>query len=164
MGESVCAFTGHRSRKLPWGYDEQDARCVAFKKCLYDVVESLVESGVEHFISGMAQGADLYFAEAVLALRELHPDVTLEAAIPCATQADRWPAVDRERYVELLARCDEQHLIQQAYSPGCMQRRNQYMVDHSALLLAAFAGLPGGTMNTILYAQRSGVETVVIGI
>ena len=112
----------------------------------------------------MAQGCDLYFAEAVLALRELHPDVTLEAAIPCATQADRWPAVDRERYVELLARCDEQHLIQQAYSPGCMQRRNQYMVDHSALLLAAFAGLPGGTMNTILYAQRSGVETVVIGI
>ena len=112
----------------------------------------------------MAQGCDFYFAEAVLALRELHPDVTLEAAIPCATQADRWPAVDRERYVELLARCDEQHLIQQAYSPGCMQRRNQYMVDHSALLLAAFAGLPGGTMNTILYAQRSGVETVVIGI
>ena len=45
-----------------------------------------------------------------------------------------------------------------------MQRCNQYMVDHSALLLAAFAGLPGGTMNTILYAQRSGVETVVIGI
>ena len=66
--------------------------------------------------------------------------------------------------MELLARCDEQHLIQQAYSPNCMQRRNQYMVDHSALLLAAFAGLPGGTMNTILYAQRSGVETVVIGI
>ena len=28
----------------------------------------------------------------------------------------------------------------------------------------AFSGLPGGTMNTILYAQRSGVETVVIGI
>ena len=33
MGESVCAFTGHRSRKLPWGYDEQDARCVAVVVC-----------------------------------------------------------------------------------------------------------------------------------
>ena len=102
--------------------------------------------------------------EAVLALRELHPDVTLEAAIPCASQADRWAAADRERYKTLLACCDEQHLVQQGYSPNCMQRRNEYMVDHSALLLAAFAGLPGGTMNTILYAQRSGVETVVIGI
>ena len=90
--------------------------------------------------------------------------MTLEAAIPCPTQADRWAAADRERYAGLLARCDEQHLVQQNYSPGCMQRRNQYMVDHAALLLAAFAGLPGGTMNTILYAQRSGVETVVISI
>ena len=161
---SSCAFTGHRPAKLPWGYREEDPRCLALKRRIRDAVESAYEEGYCHFLCGMAQGCDFYFAEAVLALRALHPDVTLEAAIPCATQADRWPAADRERYVELLARCDEQHLIQQAYSPGCMQRRNQYMVDHSALLLAAFAGLPGGTMNTILYAQRSGVETVVIGI
>ena len=97
MGESVCAFTGHRSRKLPWGYDEQDARCVAFKKCLYDVVESLVESGVEHFISGMAQGGDLYFAEAELALREKYPHITLEAAVPYPGQADSWPLEQRQR-------------------------------------------------------------------
>ena len=27
-----------------------------------------------------------------------------------------------------------------------------------------FAGIPGGTMNTILYARRSGVETLIISI
>ncbi|MDY4635575.1 MAG: SLOG family protein [Candidatus Limivicinus sp.] len=162
--EICCCFSGHRPNRLPWGSRESDERCLDLKGTLADTLEDLYGRGFRHFICGMAQGCDFYFAEAVLALRELHPDVTLEAAIPCATQADRWPAVDRERYVELLVRCDEQHLIQQAYSPNCMQRRNQYMVDHSALLLAAFAGLPGGTMNTILYAQRSGVETVVIGI
>lgn len=162
--EICCCFSGHRPNRLPWGSRESDERCLDLKGTLADTLEDLYGRGFRHFICGMAQGCDFYFAEAVLALRELHPDVTLEAAIPCATQADRWPTVDRERYVELLARCDEQHLIQQAYSPNCMQRRNQYMVDHSALLLAAFAGLPGGTMNTILYAQRSGVETVVIGI
>ena len=162
--EICCCFSGHRPNRLPWGSRESDERCLDLKGTLADTLEDLYGRGFRHFICGMAQGCDFYFAEAVLALRELHPDVTLEAAIPCATQAVRWTAVDRERYVELLARCDEQHLIQQAYSPNCMQRRNQYMVDHSALLLAAFAGLPGGTMNTILYAQRSGVETVVIGI
>ena len=162
--EICCCFSGHRPNRLPWGSRESDERCLDLKGTLADTLEDLYGRGFRHFICGMAQGCDFYFAEAVLALRELHPDVTLEAAIPCATQADRWAAVDRERYVELLARCDEQHLIQQAYSPNCMQRRNQYMVDHSALLLAAFAGLPGGTMNTILYAQRSGVKTVVIGI
>ena len=162
--EISCCFSGHRPNRLPWGSRESDERCLDLKGTLADTLEDLYGRGFRHFICGMAQGCDFYFAEAVLALRELHPDVTLEAAIPCATQADRWPAADRERYVELLVRCDEQHLIQQAYSPNCMQRRNQYMVDHSALLLAAFAGLPGGTMNTILYAQRSGVKTVVIGI
>jgi hypothetical protein len=38
----------------------------------------------------MAQGSDLYFCEAVLALRRVHPDVVLEAAIPCPEQADGW--------------------------------------------------------------------------
>ena len=162
--EICCCFSGHRPNRLPWGSRESDERCLDLKGTLADTLEDLYGRGFRHFICGMAQGCDFYFAEAVLALRELHPDVTMEAAIPCPTQADRWAAADRERYAALLARCDEQYLIQQTYSPGCMQRRNQYMVDHSALLLAAFAGLPGGTMNTIPYAQRSGVETVVIGI
>ena len=64
----------------------------------------------------------------------------------------------------ILSRCDSRHLVQDKYSPGCMQRRNKYMVDHSSLHLAYFAGLPGGTMNTIVYARRSGVETVIISI
>ena len=159
-----CCFSGHRPNRLPWGSREDDIRCLALKDELSQTLEQLYGRGFRHFICGMALGCDFYFAEAVLALRELHPDVTLEAALPCSSQADRWAAADRERYKTLLACCDEQHLVQQGYSPNCMQRRNEYMVDHSALLLAAFSGLPGGTMNTILYAQRSGVETVVIGI
>ena len=162
--QTACCFTGHRPGKLPWGMNEEDQRCVDLKNRLWDAVETAYEEGMRHFLCGMALGCDMYFAEAVLRLRRLHPDVTLEAAIPCASQADRWATADRERYKTLLACCDEQHLVQQGYSPNCMQRRNEYMVDHSALLLSAFAGLPGGTMNTILYAQRSGVETVVIGI
>lgn len=162
--EICCCFSGHRPNRLPWGSRESDERCLDLKCTLSEMLEDLYGRGFRHFICGMALGCDFYFAEAVLALRELHPDVTLEAAIPCATQAARWTAADRERYEALLACCDEQHLIQQNYSPNCMQRRNEYMVDHSALLLSAFAGLPGGTMNTILYAQRSGVETIVIGI
>jgi hypothetical protein len=45
-----------------------------------------------------------------------------------------------------------------------MQRRNEYMVDNSSLLLACFAGVPSGTMNTILYAQRQGVETIILDV
>ena len=26
-----CAFSGHRPKKFPWGYDEADSRCVELK-------------------------------------------------------------------------------------------------------------------------------------
>ena len=127
-------------------------------------LEQLYLRGYRDFICGMAIGCDMYFAEAVLELREVHPDVSLEAAIPCSTQSESWTEDQRQRYSGLLSRCDSCHLIQDKYSPGCMQRRNKYMVDSSSLLLACFAGVPGGTMNTILYARRSGVETVIISV
>lgn len=59
----------------------------------------------------MAQGCDLYFCEAVLALRERYPEVTVEAAIPCPTQADAWPEAERDRYRELVARCDMETMV-----------------------------------------------------
>ena len=43
-----------------------------------------------------------------------------------------------------------------------MMKRNRYMVDRSSLLLACFDGRPGGTMSTIVYAERQGLKTVII--
>ena len=106
MGEPTCTFTGHRAEKLPWGYNENDPRCRRLKRTLYDTLEAVYESGFHRFICGMAEGCDLYFCEAVLALREDHPDITLEAAVPFAGQAEHWGAAQRQRYEALLARCD----------------------------------------------------------
>lgn len=82
---------GHRPSKLPWGYREEDARCLALKARMMDAVEAAYAEGYRHFLCGMAQGCDLYFCQCALALRQQHPDVTVEAAIPCPTQADAWP-------------------------------------------------------------------------
>lgn len=164
MKESTCCFTGHRPVKLPWGMREDDPRCLALKEELAARLEGIYQAGYRHFICGMAIGCDMFFAEAVLALRDLHGDVTLEAAIPCGSQPDRWNKAQRERYNRLLDRCNNVKLMQIGYTPDCMQRRNQYMVDRSSLLLACFDGRPGGTMNTILYAQRQGLNTMLIDI
>ena len=43
-----------------------------------------------------------------------------------------------------------------------MQRRNRYMVDHSALIIAVYDGLPGGTRQTLEYAIRQQVDFVDI--
>ena len=159
---NTCCFTGHRPEKLPWGADESDPRCRALKQKLTDAVEAAYEEGVRHFICGMARGCDLYFAEAVLALRARQGDVTLEAAIPCPTQADGWPEEDRLRRQRILAVCDMETLIQEHYSPGCMLRRNRYMVDHSALVIAVYDGAGGGTRRTLEYAIRQKVPFVDI--
>ena len=46
-----------------------------------------------------------------------------------------------------------------------MNRRNRYMVDRSSLLLAVYDGIPqGGTMNTLAYAMRKGVQTVIVPV
>lgn len=162
--ELCCCFTGHRPAKLPWGSNEADERCLALKDELSQRLMGIYESGYRHFISGMAIGCDLYFAEAVLALREIHSDVSLEAAIPCGTQPDKWPKSQRIRYNKILDSCDHVNVLQVNYTPDCMMRRNRHMVDKSSLLLACYDGKPGGTMNTILYAKRQGLKTIIIEV
>ena len=159
----TCCFTGHRPDKLPWGTREEDPRCVALKGRIAAALEEEYAAGVRHFISGMARGADLYFAEAVLALRARRPGVTLECARPCESQADRWPEGERERYRSILERCDYETLVQHHYDRFCMMRRNRYMVDRSARIIAVYDGVPkGGTAQTLAYALRQGLETDIL--
>ena len=162
--QESCCFTGHRPGKLPWGYREEDARCLALKRRIADAVEAAYAEGFRHFICGMALGCDLYFCEAALALRQRCGDVTVEAAVPCPSQADAWPAVQRSRYQRLLAACDEETMVSHQYTPFCMQRRDRYMVDHAALLIAAFDGSSGGTRYTVEYAMRRGLAIVDLPI
>jgi len=162
--QESCCFTGHRPGKLPWRFNEEDPRCLELKSRIADVVETAYGEGYRHFLCGMALGCDLYFCEAVLALRERHPDVTLEAAIPCPTQADAWTSEQRERYVRLLEACDLETLVSDRYTSSCMQRRDRYMVDHASLLIAVFDGTPGGTQYTMQYAMQRGVDIVDIPV
>ena len=56
-------------------------------------------------------------------------------------------------------------MVQHHYTKGCMLRRNRYMVDRSSLLIAVYDGTPkGGTMNTLAYALRQGVETIILDV
>ena len=149
----TCCFTGHRPDKLPWGPDERDPRCAALKRSLLREIEGLYRRGFRHFISGMAMGCDLYFAEAALELREKYPELSVEGAVPCPTQAERWPEPLRRRWRDILDQCDLETVVQQNYDRYCMLRRDRYMVDRSAAVLAVFDGTPGGTQYTLNYAM-----------
>lgn len=160
----TCCFSGHRASKLPWGQFEADPRCVLLKQQIYDAVEAVYESGVRHFICGMANGCDLYFGEAVLRLKSLKDNVTLEAAIPYSGQAEHWKGSVKDRWNRVYHGSDSITVISQTYTRDCMNRRNRYMVDHSSVLIAAYNGDSGGTQNTILYALRSNCEIIQIPV
>ena len=109
-------------------------------------------------VMGYARG------KGAMVLRDRHPEVTVEAALPCPTQADAWPAPQQVRYRRLLSRCDYETMVSAAYSPSCMQRRDRYMVDHASLLIAMFDGSAGGTRYTMEYAMRRGIDVVDLPI
>lgn len=160
--ENTCCFTGHRPNHLPWRDNDEDPRCLKLKEKIYDIVSALYFSGIRHFICGMALGCDTYFAEAVLKLRDEHNDVTLEAALPCENQAERWSNSQRSRYFHLVSACDYETLLQKYYTNDCMINRNKYMVDNSSVLVAVFDGSQGGTMQTVNYALKNGLEIIRI--
>lgn len=111
------------------------------------------QEGVRHFISGMAIGVDMYAAEIVLELKAEYPFITLEAAIPCETQAAKWSEPLRDRYYKIAELCDHETMLQKQYTSDCMQKRNQYMVNHADILLAVWDGSSSGTGSTVRYAR-----------
>ncbi|HJG86453.1 SLOG family protein [Pseudoflavonifractor capillosus] len=162
--ETTCCFTGHRPDKLPWRDDEWDPRCLALKERLAAALEEAYDKGMRHFICGMARGADFYFCEAALALRDRRSGVTVEAALPCEEQAARWKERDRNRYFRLVAQCDYETMVQHHYDRGCMLRRDRYMVDRSAMIIAVYGGVLGGTMYTLSYAMKKGLELKILDV
>lgn len=157
MSGKICAVSGHRPEKLPWGDDATDSRCVALKQLMKETLRTLCDQGYDTFLCGMARGVDQYFAEIILELKEEYP-LSLEAIIPCKSQPDGWREDVRREYLKMLARCDKVTYVQEKYSEGCMLRRNRFMVEHTDLLLTVFDGSRGGTAATVRYAESRGVE------
>ena len=98
MEKFICAFTGHRPKSFPWGYNESAPDCAALKKVLAEQITVLADEGVTGFISGMALGVDLWTAEIVLDLRMKNSRLKLCCALPCEGQERKWPSSTQKRY------------------------------------------------------------------
>lgn len=159
-----CAFTGHRPQSLPFRFNETDERCISLKQKLRtEIVRMIEDEGADYFISGMAIGIDMYAAEIVLDLKDAnYPDIKLECAVPCESQQEKWAKALQERYAANVAKCDKRTLLQKEYTPGCMEKRNRYMVDQADALIAVWDGRPSGTGKTIRYAMEKNKPIHVI--
>ena len=147
----AIAFTGHRPESLG-GYGEHNPIRDALKVQLTEVL-SLHKAAHPDLlcISGMAQGFDQWAAEICIEL-----NIPFTAAVPFAGQEARWSVSSQADYLKLLEKALNVHIVSEGdYAAWKLQRRNEWMVDHCDLLIAAWDGkLSGGTWNTIAYAQR----------
>jgi len=168
MGDMVMsvlygAFTGHRPTGLLWKYNEKAEGCVHLKEVLTAQIIDLVNAGVTRFLSGMAEGADIYCAEIVLALRKENPALQLHCIVPFRGQADKWSPSSQARYHAILEQADQTVLISKDYTDTCMKKRNYYLVEHSSVLVAVYNGTwRSGTGQTVRYAQKLGREIILI--
>lgn len=155
-------FTGHRPQSLPFGFNESDPRCKELKRRLRVLIREMIESGVTHFLSGMALGIDIYAAEIVLSLREEFPEISLEAIIPCANQSCKWSKMQVFNYFTILKQCNKVVVLQDNYTPDCMNKRNRYMVEHSDCAIAVWNGSNSGTGNTVKYALSKKLPVIML--
>lgn len=150
-----CCFTGHRPEKLR--RSEKDVRA----DLEYEIRKAVCD-GLNVFISGMARGTDIAAAEIVLQLREEGYPVRLICASPYPGFESNWSRTWQNRYGAVIENADLVRYICPQYSKGCFQIRNEWLVNHSARVIAVFNGQPSGTKNTIDYALRQGVPVVQI--
>ncbi|HIX89938.1 MAG TPA: DUF1273 domain-containing protein [Candidatus Agathobaculum pullicola] len=152
----ACCFTGHR--------DIPPEILPALAAKLEATVLHLIADGIRHFYAGGALGFDTLAAETMLRLRDQFPQIRLILALPCREQTRGWPAVSVERYEHILRRANEVIYTSEHYTRGCMQRRNRFMVNHSAVCVAYCTRVTGGSAYTLQYARKSGLRILLLSM
>lgn len=147
----TAAFTGHRF-----------IRCNDRQRLVTNLeraISTCLQSGIHHFLCGMAVGFDMLAAETLLAMKADNPDIRLTVVIPFRGQSFRFNFADKERYRSILGKANNVVCLSETYFDGCFLRRNDYMLNHASHIIAYYNGEPkGGTFYTCRRAERMGLE------
>ena len=154
---TVC-FSGHRPEKLPSG--ENFTRVL--KSILYKVVLDSIDEGYDCFITGLARGVDLWAGEIILELKAQGKNIRLVAAAPYRSHGSKFYGAERFSLGNIMLKADKVVYVSENYFKGCMQRRNEYMVNNSGKLIAVVSDYRSGTGATIRYAKKQGIITRII--
>lgn len=147
------AFTGHRPNKLGHDY-VLNSPLIQWIKVeilkLLNIDEITPPAKDLHIITGMALGIDT-----LAALTAIQYNIPFTAAIPFVDQEKMWSNYHQHLYNSILAKAQVKEIVSEGnYAAWKMQARNNWMVDHSDVLIAVWDGTDGGTANCINYAKK----------
>lgn len=141
----TCCFTGHRDI-APYTPDTVFEQTKA-------IVTLLVSKGFKYFGTGGALGFDTLAAQAVLSVKETHPEVKLILVLPCENQTKFWKQQDIDVYNDIKLRADKVKVLAPHYYNGCMQKGTDTLL---IVVLLAFAFLQStrAARHTLLIMQN----------
>jgi uncharacterized phage-like protein YoqJ len=126
------------------------------------VIEDLFHQGYSNYLCGFEEGADIYFAESLFEMQAKYSALTLNSIIPYENQAIDWPEWEREKYFNLLEKCNKETLLYTQYKIGCLAEKNKIMILNSDILIAVYDGKLSSTMQAIDYANKSVKKVICI--
>lgn len=158
---TIC-FSGHSTEKLPKSNKEFTNLILK----LHLEIEKAITEGYSTFIFGACFGFDLICAEQILMRKQIirftDPigSIKLVAVVPFESQAAKWNVQDRDKYFNILSKCDDVITSNKHYNNGCYHERNRYIVDKSSKLICYYDGSCGGTKYTVEYAEKQSLQII----
>ncbi len=149
--DNACCVTGHRT--LYADFDEEFTE---------EVFLRLIERGFDTFLVGMAVGFDTACFKILEKLRKEYKYIKIIACVPCPEQASRFNFFQKKEYERMLKSADEVTVLSEFYTKWCMQKRNEFMVNNSSVVVCYVRKQSGGTVNTLKYALKKGLEIIKV--
>lgn len=151
----TIAFTGHRNIVAD--------NLLPLKEELTAVLTEQYNKGYHTFITGGARGFDLLSAEVVLSMQERFADIQLFIAVPYAGHHLYFTDNEIERYADVAEKATSNIILSSYYYEDCFLRRNDYILEHSSLLIAYYGqSFYSGTGYTVRRAEAN--KTPIINL
>ena len=163
----TCCFTGHRRKDLPALGNAKDPGVKRLLSVMSLHVQDAYNEGCDTFICGMAEGADLLFAQMTWDLMQRadpRRPIRLICALPYKEQRrELREFTDRYMYDLITENCPCV-IISNRFDKDRYRKRNSFMVDNSSRLIAVFKenGQRSGTAMTINMASKAGLDIDII--
>lgn len=150
----VAMLTGHRPDAM------SEAQQIWAREELRRTMKRLqLFHGLKEAISGMALGADTWWAEAAVSF-----GVPFAAYIPFEEQPNRWPESAQARWRELRSKATRELVLGDHYSVGFFHARNDAMIRDADLCVALYiqGKESGGTYSAVKKIRALGKPLILL--